>query len=565
MALPWHVPLETTPSFKATAEEPQPSLLKHYCNVNIHTNPCEELKTGLMCEIGMNNKEPSTIQRLIASGMTVARLNMRDLEPNTCAQIIQSIRQAAYSYSADLEYVYPLALMIDVRGPDIITGDLKGGARTTLELIPEKTLRLTTDPNWRECGTSGCLYVGWEHLTDLKRGDIIYMDSLSTGIIKLIIEQVGNDSIECTVENGGIIGSKMPLRITQIPRENEPARHQGDSAESFVCSDKSAHLFENIYDQIAWAVASDVDALLIPNTQHESDVKQVRDILADKGKHILVFSSIETMYGVDNIDEIIAESDGIYLDRSILSTDLPIEKIFIAQKIIVSKCKEAGKPCICKAILNEQIPTLCVSDIANLVIDGVDVICLELHYDSPLKKLSPSYDTVRMAEHCLAASAIVCRQAERVIWHKHTYGNLELMQSPLEEPSKAICVTAIELAMRSRAVVIICLTNSGRTAKILSHGSPPCPIIAVTRACHTARQLRFWRGVRSMHYFEVARDNWPLEVECRVHAALDFCKAKRLVCAGDAYVVVTGTRRGSGYCDLVRLLYASARDTVSVE
>lgn len=564
MALPWHIPLEAVSKLKDKGRPVEPSLLKHYCHLDINESPCEELQTGLMCEISTNNRETTVIQRLIASGMTIARLNMRDLEPDACAQLIQSIRQAVYNYSAELEFVYPLAVIADVRGPDIITGDLKGGPSSTIELIQNDTLRLTTDPSWRECGTKDCLYVGYDHLTELQAGDNIFIDCLEEGKIKLVVMEVGDDSIECKIAIGGSIGAKMTVRISKVPQEVDISKKFVSSFDSLSYSNNS-QLFEYMEDQIAWAVSSDIDGVLVPNTQHVHDVRHVRDILSEKGKHLLVFACIDTVIGFENIDKILLEADGIYVDRCILSKDLPVEKIFIAQKTILAKCNEIGKPCIFKAVINEQIPTLCVTDIANLVLDGADVLALELHYNSPLQKLSPSFDAVRMAEHCIAAAAVICRHAERAMWYPKIYGNIELMQCYLEEPNKAVCISAVELALRSRSAVIICLTNSGRTAKLISHAKAPCPIVAVTRACHTARQLRFWRGVRAMHYFEAAKPNWILEVESRVHAALEYCKAKRIIRAGDAYVIVTGSRRGVGYCDSVRLLYASAKDTVYIE
>ncbi|CAG9784413.1 unnamed protein product [Diatraea saccharalis] len=566
MALPWHIPLESAPNLKEKESQPQPSLLKHYCNLKIHENPIEELQTGIMCSIGTDNREPTIIQRLIASGMTVARIDLRDLEPDACAQLIQSIRQAVYNYSAELEYVYPLAIVMDVRGPDIVTGDLKSGPKATIELVQNNFIRLSSDISWLESGTSDCLYVGYDNLTDLQIEDIIYIDSLSPGKIKLVVSDVGDDSVECSIAVGGVIGSKMTVRIVHVPQEIDTLeKGKGDSLQTISCSNTSQQLFEHMDEQIAWAVGADVDALLVPSVQSSYDVRQVKDILSEKGKHVLVFACIETVRGLDNIDDILKEADGIYLDRCVLSTDLPIEKIFIAHKVILAKCNYIGKPCICKAVINEQIPTLSVTDVANLVIDGVDVIYLELNYNSPLNKFSKSYDSIRMAEHCLAAAAVVSKEAERVLWQPRIYGNMELMQCQLEEPTKAVCLSAVELAMRSRAVVILCLTNSGRTAKILSHAKPHCPIVAVTRVCHTGRQLRFWRGVRAVHYFEVVGGSWNSEVESRIRAALDYCKTKRILRAGDAYVTVTGSRRGGGYCDSVRLLYASARETVLID
>ncbi|XP_068621524.1 pyruvate kinase-like [Battus philenor] len=562
MALPWHIPLESLPKLKK--ENVKESLLKHYCGMSVHDSPCEELQTGLMCDIGVSNKEPTTIQKLIAAGMTVAHLNIRELEPEVCGQIIQSIRQAVYNYSTELQYVHPLALIIDVKGPDIVTGELKGGPQTIVEIVENETIRLTTDATWRECGTADCLYVGYDQLIDLQVCDVVFIDSLTGNKIKLIVSEVGDDSVECSVDIGGAIGPKMAVQISQVPREVNNV-NKNESLESVSHSDISQQNFEQLEEQIKWAVSSDVDAVLLPNTQNSNDIRHVRNILSHKGNHILVFGSIDTVQSLDNIDDILTEADGIFLDRSILSTDLPVEKIFIAQKIIMAKCNNLGKPCISKAVINEQIPTLCVTDIANLVLDGADVISLELHYDSPLKKFAPSYDPVRMAEHCLAAAAVICRHAERIVWQPHIYGNLELMQSPLEEPSKAICIGAVELALRSQAVMIICLTNSGRTAKILSNAKPACPIIAVTRTCHTSRQLRFYKGVRTIHYFEEAKSAWDAEVESRIRAALDYSKIKRLVRTGDAYVVIASSRRNVGYCDSVRLLYASARSKIFVE
>lgn len=564
MSLPWHIPLEAAPSLKEIPKPPQPSLLKHFCNLNIHGTPCEELQTGIMCEIGINNREPANIQRLIAAGLTIAKLNMRDMEPDACAQLVQSVRQAVYNYSAELEYVYPLALIVDVRGPEIVTGDLKAGPKAAVELIQNETVRLTTDTSWRECGTSDCMFVGYDHLTNLQPGDVIIVDSLSPGKIRLVAIEIGDDSIECRITAGGVIGAKMSVRIAQIPKEIGGSC-RGDSNQSIICSDSSQQAFEHMEEQIAWAVASDIDAVLVPNAQSIHDITHVKEILAEKGKHILIFACIETVLSLDNIDEILYESDGIYLDRCILSTDLPVEKIFIAQKTILAKCNESGKPCICQAVINEQIPTLCVTDIANLIIDGADVLALELHYESPLMKLAATHDAMKMAEQCIAAAGVICRHAERILWQPRIYGNISLTGVALEDPTKALCLSAVEMSMRSTAAVIICLTNSGRTAKILSLSKPYCPIVAVTRACHTARQLRFWRGVCAMHYFEVGKGSWLSEVDSRVHAALDYCKAKRLVKAGDPYIIVTGSRRGVGYCDSVRLLYASARETVPVD
>lgn len=566
MALPWHIPLECTPMFKEKPKEPEPSLLKHYCKMNIKDNPIDDLKTGLMCDIVSANRDSDAIKRLIAAGMTIARVVLRDITPDDFSQLIQSIRQGVFKYSTELEYVYPLAILVEIKGPDIITGNLKG-PKKVVEVMQNQTMRLTNDINWLNSGNSECVYVNCDYLTEVTPGDYVFIDSFTPRNIKLVVCDVGEDSVECEVIYGGIFGAKMPVRFVNIPQEtgySSKVKVRADDEEA-LCDYKKEPSFETIEEQIACAIASDVDCFLVPNVQICDDIRRIKKFLIHKGKHIFLFACIESALGVDNIDKIIDETDGIFFDRNMLSTDLPVERVFIAQKLIVSKCNLIGKPCICKAVLNEQIPTLCVTDIANLILDGADVLSLEMHYNTPLKKWSSSiFDPLKMAEQCLAAASVICRQAERIIWQPTIFNNKELIQSLLEEPTKAICVSAVELAIRSRAAVIICLTMSGRTAMILSQVRPSCPIVAVTRECHTARQLRFWRGIRAMHYFELPKSDYLLEVESRIHAGLDYCKAKNILRCGDPYVILTTSQKGLDDCDSVRLLYASNRNTTFV-
>ncbi|XP_041968703.1 pyruvate kinase-like [Aricia agestis] len=559
MALPWHIPLSALP--QDLNVEKGNSFCDHYSRIDIHQNPRNELQTGMMCEIGECNRDPSTIQRLIASGMTVARLNLKDHEPDACSQLIQSIRQAVINYSIELDYVYPLALIVDVKGPDIVTGNLKGGPKNIIELIVNESIKLTTDSSWQDCGTVECLFIDYNHLTDLQCGDGIYIDSLRSGQIKLAITDIGEDSVNCTVTKGGIIGSKMTARIYKVP--NEVESHKRISSTESLCNNHTpSQSFDNIKAQINWAVSADIDAIIVPNVKEIEDMRCVRDVLSDNGKHILVYASIDSLTGYDNFDTILLEADGVYVDRFVLCNDLPVEKIFIAQKVILAKCNNIGKPCIFKAVINEQVPTLCVTDIANLILDGADVLSFELHYDFPLKKHVSSFNDIRIAEHCLTAACVICKNAERV---SEPLGKLKSGANNLGGPAKLIGLSAVDLAAYSKASAIICLTSSGRTAKIISHLRPNCVIVAITRACHTARQLRFWKGVQPLHYYEAPKPSWAMEVESRISAALDYCKSKRILCAGDPYVLVTGSRRGAGYCDSIKLLYASAKDTFFLE
>lgn len=561
MSLPWHIPLENAPKYKCPPYFT--TSRKHYSNLDLNKPPCVEIQTGLMCDIGCMNKDPKSIQRLIAAGMTIARVNVKEMDPELSHQLIQSIRTAVYNYSIELNYIYPLAVLADVRGPSIATGNLKTGAGTTVELVEYSAIKLTQDPEWLECGTADCLYVGWDNLTDLQKDDMVYIDSLNATKIKLTVDEVGQNFLDCIVVIGGVIGNKMPVRLTHVPIDIRKAESDG----SIVCDsedDGPASKLDLIEQQLGWAMGSDVDGILLANTQGVVDIKDIKQSLREKNKQMLVIAGIETAVAINNIDEIIYEADGIFFDRCNIVSEIPLEKIFVAQKMIVAKCNQVGKPTICHAVINELIPNLSVFDIANLVLDGCDVLYLEMDYNSPESGNNTDYDPIRMAEHCIAASGVICRQAESIEWRPYTYGNMDLMTRKLKNPLQVVCVNAVELAARAQAVIIVCLTNSGRTAKNLSFARPSCPILAITRVCHTARSLRFWRGVRSLHYFADPKSTHMGEVEARIYASLTYCKLKELMKAGDPYVVVFGSRKDVGYCDSVKLLYAANKDTVYI-
>merc|ERR1712226_571001 len=486
--------------------------------------------SGIVCTIGPASKATDFLVQMIDTGMNVARMNFSHGSYEYHGDTIANCRAAAVKYAEERGYHPSLAIALDTKGPEIRTGFLEGDdGRLELTLETGASIKITTDDAFKEKCTKEILWVDYKNIPKvLTPGKRIFIDD---GLISVVAKEMGPDYVIGEIENGGNLGSKkgcnLPGTDCDLPAVSE--------------KDKADLLF---------GVEQGVDMVFASFIRDAQGVKDIRAVLGEKGKNILIISKIENLQGVNNIDEIIAESDGIMVARGDMGIEIPPEKVFIAQKQIIASCNKHGKPVICATQMLESMvkkprPTRAEgSDVANAILDGSDCVMLSgetAKGDYPIQ--------------CIKTMAALAREAEACLWNQRFFEDLMKSENnAVHDTTSATSIAAVQASYLTRASAIIGLTTTGRTAHIASKYRAQCPFLAITRSAPAARSMQIFRGVVPLFYPEGRAEDWGQDVDDRIQFGVDFGKKNGFIKTGDTVICITGWRKGAGSSSTVRIL-----------
>lgn len=412
-------------------------------------------RTKIVCTIGPASESVETLCTMLQAGMNVARLNFSHGSHEEHAQRIRNIRQA--SNKCDI----PVAIMLDTKGPEIRTGNFKDGRVT---LIAGQTVTLTTEMIE---GDAQRFSVNYNRLAqEINPGDVILLDD---GLIAMTVESAVGTEIVCQVQNTGEVSNHKGVNIPNVPI-GLPAVTDKDRAD------------------ILFGIEQGVDFIAASFIRSASDVLEIRKILEEHHAHMHIISKIENQQGVDNLDEILALSDGLMVARGDLGVEIPAEQVPLVQKEMIAKCNLAGKPVITAtqmldSMMRNPRPTRAeASDVANAIFDGTDAVMLSGETAAgkyPLESVKTMTNIARMTETALDYAHLLNEKG------------LSAGHSTTAAIGYATCTTARNL----EAAAIITATESGSTARMVSKFRPETPIIAITHNDDTQRKLLLNWGV----------------------------------------------------------------------
>ncbi|MXV60847.1 pyruvate kinase [Natronorubrum sp. JWXQ-INN-674] len=447
----------------------------------------------IVCTLGPASSDRGTIRELAEAGMSVARLNASHGSREDRAELIDRVR------TVDENRAEPVAVMLDMQGPEVRTAPLPEGETVSLETGSEIRFVEGDEVSPETIGLS-------LPIDAVEEGDRILLDD---GLIETTVLERDGESVRAHVDTGGELGGRKGVNVPGVDLDLDIVT-------------------ESDREDLELAAEKEVDFVAASFVRDAEDVYEVSEVLEELDVEIPLIAKIERAGAVENLDEIIEASYGIMVARGDLGVECPMEDVPMIQKRIIRKCRNTGSPVITAtemldSMVHARRPTRAeASDVANAVLDGTDAVMLSAETaigDHPVEVVDAMDSIVREVEN------------------SGEYAEMLEQRVPAagEARTDALARSARFLARDINADAVVAATESGYTALKTAKYRPGVPVVASTPSHRIRRQLALSWGVTPL-YARVSDQGADAVVEKAVQAALDAGVAE----SGDTVVVLCG-------------------------
>ncbi|HTI98966.1 MAG TPA: pyruvate kinase [Dongiaceae bacterium] len=378
-------------------------------------------KTKIIATLGPATDSPEMLGKLLDTGVNLFRLNMSHGAHAWVRRVVADIRTVAAARNVHA------GIIMDTQGPAIRTGDLA----MPLDLKPGQKFTLTVRGEHSE--ETHSVNVNYENfINDISVGDVVLLDN---GAIQMQVLAKQGNQVQCQVLTEGTLGSRRHINLPGVKV----------SLPSITVKDRA---------DIELGLELKVDYIALSFVREAGDIRELRAIIEPYPHHPRIIAKVEDQQAVKNIEELIAEADGIMVARGDLGIEVPYEELPIIQRRIVKSCQRVGRPVIVathmlESMIESPMPTRAeVTDVANAIFEQADAIML-----------SGETSVGKYPLKCIEVFDRIARRIERS-------GNANFHElADLVTPRQKLVKSAVVMANELKAEAILVFTRHGNMAR----------------------------------------------------------------------------------------------------
>lgn len=460
-------------------------------------SPNQMKKTKIVCTIGPKTESAEMLEKLLKAGMNVMRVNFSHGDFDEHQNKVNNLKKAIAKTGI------PCAVLQDLSGPKFRLGDFY---QERVQLKAGDFITLTTE---KIVGDEKRVSVNYPTLhEEILPGNIIMVDD---GKKKFEVVSINGTEIKCKILIGGETKGRRSLNLPGAPLK----------ISALTSKDKK---------DIEFGIKNNVDIFAFSFVRKPSDVIELRKILDSKKSKAKIMAKIETVEAVEDFDNILSLVDMVMVARGDLAVELGHENVPTVQKMMIRKCLKAGKPVVTatqmlESMIKSPVPTRAeVSDVANAIYDGTDAVMLS--------------EETTLGDYPVEAVSVMSRIATKVENDSsHIERVLEMQKTKHHADMKvsdAITSEVVDVANAVGARVIVALTESGFTARMIARYKPTQHIVALTPNANTANQLLVSYGCKPIL---TKKSN---DIEKTIELAKSECLKTKMCKKGDRIIISSG-------------------------